>query len=538
MPHTVRRARVHSALIVLSLVSIALLSACAPLGTAATATPTPAATVPPTPTFIPTVTPVPPTPTPIISANCQDALGARGRILDRNGVLLAYSVKDPLSPGGWRRRYPFPSLSPIIGYFSPIYGVTGVEKYNDQVLSGQSAQDCGSDVYLNIDTRIQTKVDQVFSNDANTAQTCDGTESGSIIVEDPRNGAILAMVSRPYFNADTLGNMAPAADNPKTTIAAEYWQTLLKDTCSILLNRALQGQYVPGSDFKTLTLLAALDGGSLASNFTFNQAQAMSFVVNGFTINSNNLDAYSLSVEPPSFPMDLAHAFAYSDNVVFARVGVQMGADMLTAYAQRFALSTPGNVQPVPIDTDPGATSPSYLYTSGTLDPVSLATTAYGQGQIFLTPLTMQMIVGAVAGDGKLFAPRFTFKIVPHDTNPTTIQANAPVFLGQVMSATTAQYLRKAMHDVVRFGSVQSSGTAWSSVYNSPDDIGGKTGTGQTSGQHPATWFLSLAPDDDYAGAHGPARIAMTVMKDQGTEGAYESLLTPSIYDFALPLEP
>ena len=538
MPRITRRAQVHSALIVFSLVSIALLSACAPFGSVATAQPTPTETVLPTPTFIPTVTPAPPTPTPVISANCQDALGARGRILDRNGVVLAYSVKDPLSPGGWRRRYPFPSLSPIIGYFSPIYGVTGIEKYNNSTLAGQSAQDCGSDVYLNIDARIQNKVDQVFANDADTAQTCDGTEMGSIIVEDPRNGAILAMVSRPYFNADTLGNMAPATDNPKTTVAAEYWQSILNDKCSILLNRALQGQYVPGSDFKTLTLLAALDGGSFATSSTFNQAQATSFVVNGFTINSNNLDAYSLSVEKPSFPMDLAHAFAYSDNVVFARVGVQMGADMLTAYAQRFALSTPGNVQPVPIDTDPGSTAPSFLYTSGSLDPVSLATTAYGQGQLFLTPLTMQMIVGAVAAGGQLFAPRFTLKIVPHDGNPATVPANAPVFLGQVMSAATAQYVRKAMHDVVRFGSIQGSGTAWSSVYNSPDDIGGKTGTGQTSGRHPATWFLSLAPDDDYAGAHGPARIAMTVMKDQGTEGAYESLLTPAIYDFTLPLEP
>lgn len=351
-----------------------VLAACSPLGypgaNAPTATPAqPAATPTDTPIPLPpTVTPVPPTATPVISANCQDALGERGRILDRNGQVLAYSVKDPLSPGGWRRRYTVPSLSNIIGYFSPIFGVTGLEKYYNQDLSGQSAQDCGADVYLNIDVRIQKEVDSVFQNDYNTTQLCDGVQAGTIIVEDPRTGAILAMVSRPYFNADQLGNMAPASDNPKTTVAAEYWHQLLNDKCSILLNRALQGQYPPGSDFKTLTLLGALDSGTFSPSSTFTQAQATSYTVNGFVFNANNLDAYSLSVQPPSFPMDLAHAYAYSDNVIFARVGVQMGANVLTNYAQRFALSTPGNVQPVPIDTDPGSTAPSYLYTSGSLE--------------------------------------------------------------------------------------------------------------------------------------------------------------------------
>src|SRR5579883_1992201 len=124
--------------VVAALLATCALAACSPLGYPSAAAPT----ATPVPTDVPTVTPVVPTatpiqatPTPIISANCQDALGERGRILDRNGVVLAYSVKDSKSPGGWRRRYPFPSLSPIIGYFSPIYGVTGIEKYYNLTLS-------------------------------------------------------------------------------------------------------------------------------------------------------------------------------------------------------------------------------------------------------------------------------------------------------------------------------------------------------------------------------------------------------------------
>ncbi len=519
-----------------ALVAASALAACAPLGYLPPATPTPT-TVPATatPSIPPTATAIPPTATPVISTNCQDAIGQRGRILDRNGVVLAYSVKDPLSPGGWRRRYTFPSLSPIIGYFSPLYGVTGLEKYYDQTLSGQSAADCGADVYLNIDTRIQTELQKVFANQV-VGPICPASSVGSIIVEDPRNGQILAMISEPYFNADTLGNMNPASDNPKTTVAAEYWNQLLHSTAGLLLDRPLQGLYPPGSSFKTLTLTAALDSGSDTLHTQYSQAQATAYTVNGFSITSNNLDAYTHGPVPPSFPLDLQHAYAYSDNVVYARVGTQLGPNLLTQYAQRFFLSTPGNVQPVPIDTDAAGTSPSYLYQNGTLDPVSLATTAYGQGQLFLTPLTMEMITSAVAANGTLFAPRLALKIVPHDGNPASVAPIAPVALGQVMSTATAQGVRVAMRDVVTYGSVGASGGTIAAIMNSSAHIGGKTGTAQLASGNPHAWFISLAPDDAYAGVSGPARLAVVIMKERGGEGACQAPIAQQIDEFALPL--
>jgi peptidoglycan glycosyltransferase len=520
-----------------------VLAACSPLGypsaNAPTATPTqPTATPTATPIPLPpTVTPVPPTATPVISANCQDAIGERGRILDRNGNVLAYSVKDPLSPGGWRRRYTVPSLSNVIGYFSPIYGVTGLEKYYDQTLSGQSAQDCGADVYLSIDVRIQKEIEQAFDNNI-VGGLCLASNTGSVIVEDPRNGQILAMLSEPYFNADTLGDMAPAPDNPKTTVAAEYWNSLQENTHSVLLDRPLQGLYPPGSSFKTLTLSAAIDNGNDTLHTQYSQAEATSYTVNGFLINSNNLDAYTYGPEPPSFPLDLQHAYAYSDNVVFARVGTQIGANTLTNYAARFALSTPGSVQPVPIDTDPAATSPSYLYENGSLDPVTLATTAFGQGQLFLTPLTMEMITSAVAANGTLYAPRFAWKIVPHDGKSGSVAPIPPVSLGQVMSSQTAQAVRAAMHDVVTYGSVGASGGIIANVMNSPSHIGGKTGTAQLPSGSPHGWFISLAPDDAYPGVSGPAHLAVVVMRERGGEGACQAPIARTIIDYALPLVP
>jgi peptidoglycan glycosyltransferase len=531
MRRVVSDARARFVAIVFSLVA---LGACGALGSTASVTPTATATITP----IPTDTPVPPPPTPIISPNCQDALGQRGRILDRNGVVLAYSVKDPTSPGGWRRRYPYPSLSPIIGYFSPIYGVTGLEEYYNQVLAGQSEEDCGADVYLSIDVRIQNEIASVFGDQV-VAGACPASSVGSIIVEDPRNGQILAMLSNPSFNADTLGDFSPAKDNPSTTVSAEYWSQILNSNQGVLLDRPLQGLYPPGSSFKTLTLAAALDSGSATLHTSYSQADATSYTVDGHVFDANNLSDYTNGPVPPTFPLDLEHAYAYSDNVVFARLADQLGANLLTTYAQRFALSTPGDVQPVPIDTAPDGTSPSSLYTSGSLDPVSLAATGYGQGQLFLTPLTMQMIVSSVAAGGMLYAPRFTLKIVGHDVNPATVPNNAPVSIGQVMSAQTAQQIRVAMHDVMTYGSVGASGGAIAAVQYSSADIGGKTGSAETGDGSPSdAWFISLAPDDAYSGAHGPARLAVTIMKEHAGQGACQAPIAQKIDEFALPLVP
>nr|MBA3825174.1 hypothetical protein [Ktedonobacterales bacterium] len=163
-----------------------LLAACGGFPTGSTASAPPTAVVSPTPTLQPSPTLVP---TPVISANCQNAIGQRGTIYDRNGVKLAYSTKDSLAPDGWRRHYTVASLSPVIGYFSQIYGVTGIEAFYNQNLSGQSVADCGADIYLSIDSRIQTKLDQSFGNGV-VAGACPASALGSIIVEDPRNGQV------------------------------------------------------------------------------------------------------------------------------------------------------------------------------------------------------------------------------------------------------------------------------------------------------------------------------------------------------------
>lgn len=478
----------------------------------------------------------------------------RGTIYDRNGVKLAWSVPDPASPCGWRREYAtaqHPSISSFLGYFSYIYGSTGIEKYYNDVLMGYSSPQTatfdqsynqfmgnilhertyGSDIYLSIDINIQDYLDRVFNTEV-LGGVCLPGPVGSIVVEDPRSGQILGMVSRPYYDANKIGDTTPAQDDPTKTVGQEYWQQINTDPTSPLLNRALQGAYAPGSTFKTLTLIAALDSGTMNTDFTFNQDEASHYVIDGFPIDSNNLDAYTQGPEPPSFPMDLAHAYAYSDNVAFARVGVQVGAQTWLDYARRFYMSTPDDILSAPVDINPAPRS--YIYTRGPFTNTDLATSAFGQGQLLLSPLTMTMIDSAVADDGLLARPHFLLKAVPHGVDPASVP---DADLGQpqrVMSEGVATYVRQAMRDVVEFGSIGASGGVIAAIGNQSPTIGAKTGTAQLGSGDPHAWLISLAPDDTTGTS--PAQLAVVVMKEHGGEGACKAPIVGNIYRQAIPI--
>src|SRR5262249_30243686 len=107
-----------------------------------------------------------------------------------------------------------------------------------------------------------------------------------------------------------------------------------------LLNRAAQGQYAPGSTFKTVTMTAALDTGKYALNDErFSQDEAKSYTVAGHTFNWDDFGDFK---SVATFPMDLEHGYAYSDNVIFGRVGVDLGADTWLQYVGQFGVETPG----------------------------------------------------------------------------------------------------------------------------------------------------------------------------------------------------
>ncbi len=490
-----------------------------------------------------------------------DSAPMRGTIFDRNGVPLAWSVPDPTQPCGFRRHYADPSLAPLIGYYDPQgFGVTGLEAAYDGILSGyqqpaasgiragvqqllnqaEHLRTYGQDVYLTIDERIQQQA--VAKYDSGINVTCSGAYDnapGSLVVEDPHTGEMLAWVSYPGYNNDKLVDHTDAGDGSGLTIGQEYWNQLLQDPNHPLIDRPVMDTLVPGSSFKTLTMIAALESGQYTIHSTFTQPDATAYTVNGFSITSNNLDAYTFGPQPPSFPMDLAHAYAYSDNVVFARVAVTLGAAEWLNVAQRFGISAGSNVTNVPFDIP---VAHSWVYQpqeaqAWNQDQVSLAVSGFGQGNLLISPLVMTVMASAVAAGGNYYKPHLLLKSVSHGVAAASVPNVAPVLVGQAMSPQTAQGVREAMRDVVTFGSVGASGGVIAQAITSPVLEGGKTGTGQVGNNTaPQTWFVSLAPDDLSNPTGNPPRLAITVQKERDGEGACQAPVALNVYQYALPL--
>ena len=435
----------------------------------------------------------------------------RGKIFDRNGVLL---VGRYTRSNGYT--YPYfrdPSLAQTIGYDSDQYGKSGLEAALDSYLSGKSTGTDwgqtfnswihrpvkGDNVYLTIDDRIQQAADNAVASIT--------SQPAAVIVSDPRTGEILAMDSRPYFDPGRLNGT-----NPGDTEA--YWhQITQRDPNAPLINRATNGLYAPGSTFKVLTLSAALDTGVQSLSTQFNgQAATGPLNVQGHVFNTgNNLPSGVTSV-------DLLHAFMYSDNIVFAQVGLKLGQSTFRDYGQRFGLG-----QRIPFDL-PVATS--QLVTPGeNFDKVALASSAFGQGNDIVTPLQMLLITETIADDGRTPKPILVKSVIA--PNGSTVTHDAPGTLWNPISGSAASQVKYAMVQVV-----EGTGGSGYNAQVPGVTVAGKTGTAQAGTGNSHSWFVAFAPADH-------PRVAVTVIVEHGGEGyAVAAPIAGRILAAALPLVP
>ncbi|MGZ3672815.1 MAG: penicillin-binding transpeptidase domain-containing protein [Ktedonobacterales bacterium] len=468
----------------------------------------------------------------------------RGRILDRNGNVIAQSVRDPNATCGYRREYaPWVAssgLAPLIGYFSYKYGMAGIEAQYDEMLSGTGPYvalndptrkilhqpRAGNDITLTIDKNTQILANNVYDGSAiygNVCQPVGSHPAGSIIVDDPRSGEIIAMVSRPSYDPNRIDD-------------SNYWRQLNSDPQAPLLNHATQSVIPPGSTFKTLTMLAGLDAGTLALDSQYTFDESTNYVVNGEPIRWDDYfsGVWNGILRRSSFPLTLEQGYQYSDNVIFARAAVKVGADTWLDYARRFGVATPGHdSQPVPFDA-PYARSSAYPATINgkptDFSPNLLAESGFGQGRLQISPLTMAEITSAVAADGYLYDPHVVKSYKGSDGIQHDQPSAVPYTGGPVIHPETAQSVRHAMWSVV------DHGTAWAGLFrngaqlrDSPTHEGGKTGTAQLESGNPHAWWISLAPDDQAPGGSA-AKYVITVNKERSGEGACQVFVADDIY--------
>jgi peptidoglycan glycosyltransferase len=293
----------------------------------------------------------------------------------------------------------------------------------------------------------------------------------------------------------------PAADDweaERSRIAA-YWQQLSISSTSPLLNRAISGLYPPGSTFKTLTAAAALDSDLITAETVITCPNEL--VVTGHTI-VNFMENLSQSMER----QDVLEDYIYSCNTAFAQIGLLVGADRYSEYATAFGLSYRDLPPPDWLVFDLPTAVSTIAHSRSFLDrETGLADTAYGQGELQVTPLQAALLAATIANDGMMLRP-YLVERVEDPAGQVLYQAQVTP-LSIPIGARTARTLRRMMVAVVDHG----TGRWWEKIEGV--QVAGKTGSAESGSGEPHAWFLAFAPAD-------APRFAVAVIVEHGGHGS------------------
>jgi penicillin-binding protein A len=420
-----------------------------------------------------------------------------GRILDANGEVLAESTR--LDDGSVVRHYAERSLGVVVGYRSPVFGTSGVEHAYDADLVGLDLADpvarllrkfrpvtySPRDVVLGIDVRLQQQAASLLAK-----------RRGVIVAIEPSTGRILAMVSAPGFDANTVVDPVHGQ---------EAFERLQLSLTTPFLNRATQGRYVPGSVFKIVTAIAGLESGAITPATTYADQPAeedTGFVVDGFTIRDGHHPVTGGQA------LDFAQAVEVSCNIWFAHAGLATGGAALAQEASRLGFGAP-----IPFDLPTAASQVTNGSGAdgGFKDRVELANAAYGQAETFVTPLQMALVVAGVANGGRIMEPHLV--IETREPNGA-VHPRSPSTMSVAFDSLTATTVAEAMQQAVE----GRWGRAFAGAAKVPGvSTAGKTGTAQLGGSgEPHSWFVGFAP------VAAPT-IAVAVIVERGGSGAVQA---------------
>ena len=378
-----------------------------------------------------------------------------------------------------------PLYAPATGFYSLVYGATGIEQQANSVLAGT---DDSLFVRRIIDllTGVKPKggsVKLTLNPDAKKAGY-DGLRArkarGAVVAIDPSTGAILAMVSTPSFDPNELASH-------DTAEVRESYNRLNARPSRPMLNRAIRQTYPPGSTFKIVTAAAALESGRYTPDTEVDNGARLDL-----PLTDTELPNYTNAPCNPAGTATLTDALMQSCNVAFGKLGIELGDDAIRAQAEKFGFNEAFEVP---------MRSVASRYPED-LDAPQTALSAIGQFDVRATPLQMAMVVAAVANRGVLMAPYLIQDVLA--PNFTVLDSTKPRTLGEAVSPQTAADLTEMLVAVVEDG----TGT---NAQIPGIQVAGKTGTAQQGrGKKPHAWFVSFAPADV------DPKVAVAVVLEEG----------------------
>lgn len=415
----------------------------------------------------------------------------RGDIVDRNGTVIAQSQRDG---NVYLRTYPEPATAYVAGYYSPLlFGSSGIESAADAQLTGKQGNNPITRWMNTLLNRPQEGMTVGLTLDANlqtSAQEMMGDSRGSVVVMDVETGAVIVLASSPAYDPNQLFTSSPN-DNEA---ASGYWERLGESPDAPLVPRSTLGLYTPGSTFKTVTAAIGIEAGYIAPEDLYEDNGEIT--IDGRVLVENNRPDESRD------QWTVAEGLAWSLNVVFAQMGLEIGATDFWEYSRDFGF---GATIPfdLPVAESQIASSREFLSDSN-----ALADTAFGQGQILASPLHMAMITSMYVNGGQMAQPYLIDRVIDQDGN--VVDRTEPRIWRESVSTSTATDVETMMVGAVTNGSV--SGAAVDGYR-----IGGKTGTAETGGGSAHSWFIGFVGIDE-------PRYAVAVILEEGGGGLSDAV--------------
>ncbi len=339
----------------------------------------------------------------------------------------------------------------------------------------------GAQVITTVDRRIQEAAERAMDGHA-----------GSVVVMDPRNGDVLAMVSTPAFEIDQFTG----------TIQADAWRRVVQDPDHPLLNRTIQSMYAPGSIFKIVVAAAGLQEGTITPGDRTHCTGE--FHLGAWTFKDWKKEGHGT--------VDLMGAMRQSCNIYFYEKGLKITGSVIAKYAGMFGLGRPTGIDLlgerfglIPQAKIRKGRSAAAFHAADTVNM------SIGQGQVLVTPMQVARFMSAVANGGVLWKPRLVQRIERPERG--VVWSDAGTVNGHVdLSPAVWAFLRQSLWAVVNDGGTGAAARI-------PGlDIAGKTGTAQMIANSKAekgqdhAWFASFAPAN-------AAEVVVVVMVERGGKG-------------------
>lgn len=410
----------------------------------------------------------------------------RGSILASDGQMLAYTKVD--ADGTEKRVYPFGcTFSHVLGYSE--YGKTGIEKIgNFQLLTSNAyfaekfinelkeQKNIGDSLITTLDVELQTAAHDAL-----------GTQKGAVIVMEPSTGNVRALVSKPDYD-------------PGEVVAR--WAEFSTSDDSVLLNRAMQGLYPPGSTFKTITLLQYLREHQMqADDYEFNCTGKVS-------VGNSSISCYHGTSHGT---LNLKSAFAKSCNSAFADIGRDLDVSAFQDLTAQLLFGAE-----LPLDF-PYSKS-SFKLTESDSEAIRMMT-AIGQADTLVTPMHMALLMSAIANDGVLMTPRFLERTESY-TGAMVVEEYPVTQYGRLITSQEASVLQEYLRAVVEDGTAKA---LQSDLYTAS----GKTGTAEYSSNKNQShaWFTGYVTGDK------PDLAVCVIVEGAGSGSEYAVPIAKKIFD-------